>query len=378
MLINIYKNSLLLLIILITSCIEPFSIDESKLKEALVVEGMITNDPGPYKIYLSKTTSATDPRENPFTEANVKIMDDLGFAETLTQIDPGKFVTDSLGIRGIVGRKYKIIIESFAGKTYESEYTELREAIPIDDFYFNQEINHDHVHGIDKDGYRFYTKLQPYTEKNTYLLWLSEETYMYEAPYSIDYVWIGYIHEYEYPDTFKTCWITGKVKEIITLANDIKRNQQPITVTLNHTDLNKFAIKYSLLLKQFSVDEETNKYWKAVNDMNEGQNSFYNQQPYQIKGNIQNTDDPKETVLGFFFAAGISKKRIFQSHLGLQTYYYCTPDYRAMRFIHYMPESTWPLWIVDVTGTGALARAEDHCFDCRLKGGTIEKPNFWE
>ncbi len=376
--INIIRNILLLLILIIASCIEPFTVNNSKSEEVLVVEGMITNDPGPYKIYLSKTTSATDPKDNPYTDATVKIMDDIDYTETLTQTEPGVFVTDSMCIQGTIGRKYKIVIEAFDGKKYESEYSELKEPIPIDELFCEYELKHDFATGTDTEGYRFYSKFQPYIDRNTYLLWLSEETYMYEAPFSIDYIWIGYLHPFENPDSLKTCWITCEVKEINTLVNDPLRNQQLITVTLNHTKLKKFAIKYSLLLKQLSVDEETNKYWKAVNDMNEGQNSFYNQQPYQIKGNIQNPDDPKETVLGFFFAAGISKKRIFQSHLGLQTYYYCTPDYRAMRFIHHMPESTWPIWIVDMTGNGALAQGDNCCFDCRLKGGTIEKPNFWE
>ncbi len=375
MLINTIRNILFFLTLIFPACIEPFFINEGKTVETLVVEGMITNDPGPYTIYLSKTTSASDPQENPFINAEVKITDDHGYEETFSQNEPGVYITDSLGIQGIVGRKYKIIIETTEGDVYESEYSELKESLPIDDFYCHFELNHDFITGRDTEGYRFYTEFKPYTEKETYLMWLSEETYEHEAPFSIDYIYIGYIVRYENPDTFKTCWNTVKVKEIVTLFNDPRRNQQSITVRLNHTEIEKFAIKYSLLLKQLSVEEETNKYWKAVNDLNEGQSSFYNKQPYQIRGNIQNINDPNEAVLGYFFAAGISKKRIFQTHPGIETQQ-CLPDFDGMRFLRFEPSNLWPIWIVNFGG-GRLARGDDYCFDCRLKGGSIIKPDFW-
>ena len=181
---------------------------------------------------------------------------------------------------------------------------------------------------------------------------------------------------FENPDTFKTCWNTTKIKKITTLETDPQRNQEPILVSLNHTGLKKFTFKYSLLLNQLSIDKKTYNYWKSINDLNEGQSSFYNHQPYQIKGNIQNIRNPDEFVLGFFYAAGISKKRIFQIHPGIPEDE-CLPDYRGMGFITYYPMSAWPIWIVD-TGNGALALGDDYCFDCRLKGGSIVKPDFWE
>ncbi|MCD4693310.1 MAG: DUF4249 domain-containing protein, partial [Calditrichales bacterium] len=164
MLISTIRNTLFILILLITSCVEPFFIDNNKTEEVFVVEGMITNDPGPYKIYLSKTTSITDLKNNPFTDATVKIINDINFEETLSQTEPGLFVTDTFGIRGTIGRKYKIVIETFAGKRYESEYSELKESVPIDEFYCNFELNHDLVTGNDTEGYQFYTEFKPYTE----------------------------------------------------------------------------------------------------------------------------------------------------------------------------------------------------------------------
>ena len=378
MIINTVRNTLVILILLFISCIEPFFTNKNILEEVLVVEGMITNDAGPYKIYLSKTISPSNPKENPVIDATVKIFNDIGFEETLMQTEPGVFITDTFGIRGTIGRKYKIVIETFAGKKYESEYSELKEPVPIDELFCVYELKHDFVLNIDTKGYRLYAEFQPYIDKNTYLMWRSEETYEYESPFLIDYVWVGYLKPFEKPDTFETCWTTAKIREINTLINDPQVNQQSITVKLNHTDLNKFAIKYSLLLKQLSVDEETNKYWKAVNDLNESQNSFYNHQPYQIKGNIHNVSDPDEIVLGYFFAAGITKKRIFHYHPGLARTIECTPDPRAIPFLPYWPESMWPIYIVDVNHSGALAIGDEHCFDCRLKGGTIKKPDFWK
>ena len=62
--INIIKYSFLILCILAISCIEPYDIDRKKFDDLLVIEGMITNSPGPYTINLSKTTFIDNPKKD--------------------------------------------------------------------------------------------------------------------------------------------------------------------------------------------------------------------------------------------------------------------------------------------------------------------------
>ena len=61
---TIYIYILIIILIMPLACIEPYSVIISDSDQVLVVEGMITNDPGPYTVYLSRTTSATERRGN--------------------------------------------------------------------------------------------------------------------------------------------------------------------------------------------------------------------------------------------------------------------------------------------------------------------------
>ena len=83
-------SSLILLFIfflLVPSCIDPIDFSKGDDSKRLVVDGLITNEPGPYVVYLASTSSY-----NAFTTINesvegaiVILSDDQGDSETLTE-----------------------------------------------------------------------------------------------------------------------------------------------------------------------------------------------------------------------------------------------------------------------------------------------------
>ena len=90
------KNIIVLLLLtLIMGCVEDFDLKLNNSEPRLVVEGLITNKPGPYYVRLtkSKTNNITSPEESrdenvdPVTDAQVIVRDDLNNVDTLKLID---------------------------------------------------------------------------------------------------------------------------------------------------------------------------------------------------------------------------------------------------------------------------------------------------
>jgi hypothetical protein len=89
------------------SCEEIIKIDLEGADPRIVIEGHISDEPGPYTIRISKTTDYFEPAEYPMvSNATVVITDDLGARDTLTEIETGIYQTNSL--LGDYGRTYHL------------------------------------------------------------------------------------------------------------------------------------------------------------------------------------------------------------------------------------------------------------------------------
>src|SRR6266702_670947 len=86
------------------SCVDPYLLSSSQYQEAIVIEGMITDQPGPYEVKISKTTPIND-QSGDFilvTGATVIIHDDIGNTEVLDEKSSGSYYTKTF--QGIIGR----------------------------------------------------------------------------------------------------------------------------------------------------------------------------------------------------------------------------------------------------------------------------------
>lgn len=120
---------LISLFIIITSCEEVIEIDLNFSDPQIVIEGAVTDQPGPYTVQITKTTDYYNPGEYPTVSgAVVTISDDAGNFETLSETEPGIYQTDSL--RGRSGRTYSLSVE-IDGEIYEAS-SEMPVAIEID------------------------------------------------------------------------------------------------------------------------------------------------------------------------------------------------------------------------------------------------------
>jgi hypothetical protein len=107
---RLYKMGLLLMSLLI-ACEEIIEIDLEGTDPRIVIEGSISDRPGPYRVLLSRTTDYFDPSEYPaVTGATVVVSDDLGTRDTLVEVMDGIYETTT--IQGMSGRTYQLDVEA--------------------------------------------------------------------------------------------------------------------------------------------------------------------------------------------------------------------------------------------------------------------------
>jgi hypothetical protein len=115
--------------IIISGCQKVINVDLNEAEPQIVIEGLITDEPGPYTVTISISGSYFDqPVSLPVTGAVVIISDNSGKTDTLKEIKPGIYLTSKT--LGITGRTYtlKVISEN---KEYTGSST-INSKVPVD------------------------------------------------------------------------------------------------------------------------------------------------------------------------------------------------------------------------------------------------------
>ena len=367
------------LLLFSSSCIELYFPELDKYDNLLVIDGKITDEPGPYTIRLNLSSDVRPLSYPPVTGAELVISDDAGATELLTETEPGVYQTAETGIRGTAGRSYQLRIRTPDGRQYASRPEMLRDAPAIDSVYAEitsrQQIGYDY----DLRGYQFYMNgARPQQNENYYLMELTA-TYQYNADHLIYFVYDNGLRPFPEPTLYYTCWKTYVVPEIFTFNTgklaDPALNRFPLHFV--DTERKMLSIRYSLQLRQYSISQEAYLFWDSIRDQISQQGSLYTQQPYQIRGNVVNENDDSEPVLGYFVVAGVSEKRVFVDRPADLVFNYlpCQLITEMLGFI-FAASGDWPIY-VGQTSTGQIGVGDGDCLDCREAAGTIEKPDFW-
>ncbi|MCB2208450.1 MAG: DUF4249 domain-containing protein [Bacteroidetes bacterium] len=373
------------LVFMLFSCKEAYWPELDKYEDLLVVDGLITNSPGPYMVKLSLSSIVQNPEFIPYPNAQVIIADSEGTEEILTETEPGIYQTSINGIRGEVGKKYKIIITTPDEKIYESKYQVLKEPVGIEDVYVESEIIQTENDYEPLYGVQVYIDTELAPIDTSFFLWRLYGDYKYESDFVIRYIYDNdQLSVFSNSDSLKTCYIKDNITSLFTMSTQQLTTPEIKKLPLNFIDTRtrKLSIRYSLLVKQLSIDEKAYDFYSELQEMASDQEAIFTQQPYQLRGNVYNKSNPADVGLGYFLVAATAEKRIFIDRPDdlLFSYDICNineNNYKAFAEIGDTGPAEWPIYVTtDANGYGAVTN--QGCVDCRQKGGTILKPEFWE
>lgn len=370
-------------------CVDPFVPEVTAFENNLVVEGQILEGKQPAVVRLSRSFGLNEEQPERLRNARVGIRDDAGGEIFLTEIVPGVYQSDTSEYEGIPGRSYQLFFE-LAGESYESSWMLMKPGTEIKDVYW--ELEKQGTGNDSTTGAQFYLNTSDPENKTIFYRWEFTETWEFRVPEPAIGLWNWQANRPDFynPDSIpETCWRMDTSSRIIIATTEGLNEDKIVDLPLHYvsTEDNQLRIKYSILIKQYSISKETYQFYQQLKSTTEDIGGLFDPIPSEVIGNIRNTGNPDETVLGYFSADGYDSRRIFIDKSDLPGVF--VPDgFEACRQDTLFTASEMEIFLDQ---GGAYVRnlynldgsfyayfgARIGCSDCRLSGSFVE-PDFWE
>ncbi len=362
---------ILISVLLLSSCITPFVPKSIENKEMIIVDGLITDRPGKNTIKLSRSLPlGTKYSPIPVKGCTVTVTDDLDNSFNFRETDAGTYTSDSSEFIGSIGRSYILHINTNAysdNHYYESHPMIMKSVPPIDSVYYEKVT----IAGTDSGNYmeqgcQIYLDTHDPNSQCKFYRWTFVETWEFHLYFSV-------------PNNI--CWISAN-SEMINIKNTSLLEKDnitgnPINFISNQTD--RLLIKYSILVNQYSLNEEEYLYWEQLQKQSEQVGGLYDIIPSSVTNNVYCIDDPNIKVLGYFSVSARASKRIFvkDRFRGLVNKY--TPDYCLTSTIANngsIPGLNQTVWLLGTSHDSLIVTYIRDCADCTARGTNI-RPDFW-
>jgi len=374
------RGTLAAAVIIAAGCKEQFPFPESAVsKNYLVVEGFINSGNDSTHIKLSRTVR---PNDNVLIgaerSAHVLIESENGLSYPLTETKAG--IYSAAPFAPDPAEKYRISIQTTNGKTYFSDFVEVRTTPLIDSINWTRT----------DDGIWIYVNTHDPQNATHYYTWQFDETWEIHSAYLSlwEYIDKKMVPRNDYY-SLATCWQSASSTNILIgssakLTNDIIYRMPLVFMPDNSWRLD---VKYSINVKQRALSRGAFEYLEKMKKNSEQLGSIFDPQPSTSSGNIYCSDDPGEMVIGYIYTSTVEEKRLFISRAEVPDWKYrrnCEifvvgkdPDSLKLLFgsggnlvIDEILAEDRPGEIKGYTGANAT------CIDCTIRGTNI-KPDFW-
>lgn len=325
--------------VIMASCIEPIDLDiHSSETENLVISGLITDQPGPYKVELSLSTNFFESDTvKMVSNALVTIEDDLGKISILEESSSGVYLTKKSEITGQVGRKYKLTVKLDDGRIFQSPPEELSSNSGIGSIYteFNIiTVRNDFDILVPQEGLEVFVDSNPSSNNQSFYRWRWVGTYeIVTSPQQVATAdpetgaqilnpppCAGSADGVQISDCeCCTCWIEEYSQTVLLGDSKLAQGGQK-RVFMNFIEIDewRFYVKYHTYVEQISLSRSGYEFWKSVEDQQQ-QGSIFDPTLGTIASNITALNN-EDKVLGYFGASSIKSISKFTLRSEVPTY----------------------------------------------------------
>ncbi len=321
--------------LLLGACVDRLQFDIIKSPDyGIVVDGFISNQPGPYTIKISKAfdIESKESIKLSVTAKRLILSDNHGFSEELSEVNSGTYQTKATGIRGQIGNIYKLRVELLDGKIYESVPDTLLSSGKMDSLYYSYE-GATKLDGGTEYGFDVFANSSQGSSSNNRFMWKMAGTFQSEThPEFQDggCFWLGYKCNFLPPcsgyrnigtQSFReivkvfpceccTCWYSIFNSKPILSDDYISTGQTYKAIKVHRIPINAwiFMHKIHVEVSQLSLTHRSFRFFKAILNQKNAVNSLFQPVSGKIPVNFIQLSGEEVPVQGIFYATGISSK----------------------------------------------------------------------
>ena len=389
----------IVLMLAVIACVERIDLDRFGDTDLLVVEAEITDQQEFQEVKLSTTASLT---------AESAFMGLRGAEVWLTNLSGDRFdffeqergiYRSEMAFGAELGQQYQLHIELSGGQSYESAVVEMIPTSPIDSLYA-EFTPLDDLFNPGNGDFDFYADTRQNSEENRFFKWEWNATYEVVVPTPSRYIWLGgndfLIRERGSANDSlqeEICWKNERSTTILVeelLLGETEISRLPL-ISFNTLGDPRMKIRYSIELKQYALRQESYEYWNLIRESNGGGGFLFDTQVGTITGNIVNTNNSSETVLGYFDVLQEQSVREFFTPADFRKLGFVAVD----RFVVDCSNFDLELTAVDEIGEFMESNGEAYnlcyfqttppaavfclkeCSECTRYSDTNKRPDFW-
>jgi len=322
----------LALIILTSACVDRIDID-TDLSQGfpIAVEGFITDQPGPYRVEISKSFDMESKKslKAPIAVRKVVISDDHGQSEELVEISQGVYLTSAAGIRGEIGRAYRLNIQTLDGRVYESIADTLKSSGSIDRVFHEFKEDKD-ANGATTYGFDVFFDANAGSASSYYFLWKFKGTFQVDTNPELHTVSCG---EARCPDPRPcssyavvngsleyvklceccSCWTSFFNETPVVSDDQLVRDGKFTKVKATYVPVTQWTFMYKVHaeVQQFTLSRQAFTFWKAVQAQKQAVTSLFQPVTGKVQGNFVQLSGEPGPMEGLFYSSAVTSKSIF-------------------------------------------------------------------
>jgi hypothetical protein len=300
------KYSTILLIFIAIGCVDPINLKIDGNGGTLVVDGWITDLPGPYTIRLSRSIPYDNSKPMkvytiPEKNAVVTIVDNLGNINPVPEtIVAGTYSASA--VTGVPGRSYQLRITTTNGSQYHSTFDEIKPVPPIDALEYEYTVTETLF--INANGAARTQKLEAFA---LYAVVSDPQVAENFYRWQVD----GIFEFFSVSDFLPThCWApVTRLESKLVIADDEFTDGHTFRQYLANVPYDR-PTYYLVKVRQQSLTREAFDFTKRISVQQTSTGTLFDPPPAPIIGNIVCDTNPAETVLGYFGASSVAVRNI--------------------------------------------------------------------
>ncbi|MFY0608447.1 MAG: DUF4249 domain-containing protein [Cyclobacteriaceae bacterium] len=297
------------------ACVKPYDFEVEQFDRLLVIDGAITNNPGPHAIEISYTYPLESRFSERVGEATVWVEDQNGQQTFFEEERLGIYLSPE-DFQGEFRSTYQLYVELNDGSQYVSKPETLSPSPTIDSVYARLEYSVNDFTQEREKGVQFFIDMSNEFQVHQYFRYEWEDAYkiVVPTPASFDVQLIDdQVTFIPLQEDVGTCYLENSSKELIFTSTVGRAGDQVLDFPIHFVaeDKQEFRERYMILVRQHAISESAYLFYKGLQENNESGGSLFDQQTGSIFGNISSVDPDGDQVLGYFEASGVSEIRRF-------------------------------------------------------------------